>query len=100
MEEMREVIHHERCVELCFEGHRMFDLRRWKEGETLGKPIHGIEIYPTAFDDDGKPLPDSKKYVVKKVEDRVWHDCYYWWPIPLEEVVKYENHALKQNPQW
>lgn len=96
-EEMREAIHHERWVELCFEGHRFFDLRRWKEGDKLGEPIHGVVITPTAWKDNGKP--SEFEYKVEKVEDRVWRDCMYWWPIPQSEMVKYGSN-FKQNPGW
>ena len=96
--EMRDRIKHERRIELCFEGHRMFDLRRWKEGEKLGGEIHGIKITPSGFDANNRPvLPYS--YERFKVEDRVWEDKMYWWPIPYSEVVKY-NGKLKQNPGW
>ncbi|MCQ2153010.1 MAG: RagB/SusD family nutrient uptake outer membrane protein [Bacteroidales bacterium] len=32
----------ERCVELGQEGHRYFDLMRWKEGKILEKPMYGM----------------------------------------------------------
>lgn len=98
-EQMREVIHHERAIELCFEGHRFYDLRRWKEGDKLGEPIYGVRVIPTAWNASGKPT--KFEYVREKVEDRVWRDCMYWWPIPYTEYVKYEDHeAFYQNPGW
>lgn len=96
-DELRNIIKHERCVELCFEGHRFFDLRRWKEGEKLGRQIHGIDITPTGFDSFNRPT--GFKYNVVKVADRVWADNMYWWPIPHSEIVKYEG-KLKQNKGW
>jgi len=99
-EAMREAIHHERTIELCYEGQRYYDLRRWKEAEeVLGKPIHGIKITPTEFK---KGVPTAYKYEVEKVEDRVWKDCYYWFPVPYSEMVKYVGHeeTLDQNPGW
>ena len=97
-DEMRDKIKHERWIELCFEGHRFWDLRRWKEGEKLGEPIHGIVITPTGF--DSKNRPTGFTYKVEKVEDRVWKDCMYWWPIPYSELVKYPDGNLEQNPGW
>lgn len=39
----RDQIHHERRVELAFEGHRYWDLRRWRTAVTeLSKPWSGI----------------------------------------------------------
>lgn len=94
--EMREKIKHERRIELCFEGHRMYDLRRWKEGEKLGEAIHGIKITPV---DVSENTPTGYKYEVVKVEDRVWRNCMYWWPIPYSEIVKFEGKLI-QNPEW
>lgn len=96
-DEMREKIKYERRIELCFEGQRMYDLRRWKEGKTLGAAIHGVKIQTTGI--DGKGRPTGFSYKVEKVEDRVWRDCMYWWPIPYAEIVKYSG-ALAQNPGW
>ncbi|MBQ7639610.1 MAG: RagB/SusD family nutrient uptake outer membrane protein [Bacteroidales bacterium] len=96
---MRETIHHERQIELCFEGHRFYDVRRWKEGEKFGQPIHGIKITPTGFGSDSRPT--GYTYEVVKVEDRVWEDKMYWWPIPYSEVVKYKKSgSFTQNPGW
>ena len=97
-DEMRDKIKHERRIELCFEGHRFYDLRRWKEGDKLGAPIHGVVIEPTGFNEKGRPTGFT--YTVEKVEDRVWRDCMYWWPIPYAEIVKYPNSGLEQNPGW
>lgn len=97
-DQMRDKIKHERWVELCFEGHRFYDLRRWKEGDKLGEPIHGIVITPTGFDSNNRPTGFT--YKVEKVEDRVWRDCMYWWPIPQEEIVKYPAGNFEQNPGW
>lgn len=97
--EMRDKIKHERRIELAFERHRFYDLRRWKQGEILGQPIHGIKITPAGIDPvTNRPiLPYT--YEVVKVEDRVWDDKMYWWPIPYSEILKYEGRLI-QNPGW
>lgn len=42
---MREIIQRERTIELAFEGHRFWDLRRWKTAnEELNRPIQGWDI--------------------------------------------------------
>lgn len=104
-EGMRQAIHHERQIELCFEAHRFYDLRRWKEAEeVLGQPIHGIKITPTGF--TAKGIPTGYTYEVEKVEDRVWKQQYYWYPIPYSELVKYAGkgpdgtNPMRQNPGW
>lgn len=46
-ERMREYIRRERRVELAFEEHRAWDVRRWKiASKTLGADLGGIEITP------------------------------------------------------
>jgi starch-binding outer membrane protein, SusD/RagB family len=97
--EMRERIKHERRIEFAFEGHRFYDLRRWKQGELLGGTIHGIKITPSGIDPvTSRPiLPFT--YEVVPVEERVWQDKMYWWPIPYSEVIKYGGN-IRQNPEW
>ena len=82
-DKMRELIHNERRLELCFEGHRFWDLRRWKEPITetaKGMRIAGGDYTP--FD----------------VEQRQYADYMYHAPIPYSEVLKFSN--LKQNKGW
>ena len=44
-EDMRKLIQTERQIELAFEEHRYWDVRRWKIAkEVLGGPSHGMEI--------------------------------------------------------
>ncbi|MBS1566380.1 MAG: RagB/SusD family nutrient uptake outer membrane protein, partial [Bacteroidetes bacterium] len=46
--QMRDRIQNERRVELCFEGHRFFDVRRWKKGaDFFNKPVTGMQITKT-----------------------------------------------------
>lgn len=48
-DEMREKIRNERRVELSFEEHRAWDVRRWKiAGSALGADIRGLEIEKSA----------------------------------------------------
>jgi starch-binding outer membrane protein, SusD/RagB family len=89
--EMRDVIRHERQVELAFEGHRIWDLRRWMQAPAvLGAPLKGVEITQTA--------PAVYAYSVIKVEDRVFEPKMYFYPIPQQEILKMPNWA--QNPLW
>src|SRR3546814_18819292 len=42
---LREILHRERNIEMAFEGHRFWDLRRWKEAEQLvNAPTQGWDI--------------------------------------------------------
>lgn len=90
-EQMRAVIQHERRVELAFEEHRSWDVRRWKiASSTLGAPLMGVQI-------ERKPL-GGYTYMPVKVEQRVFHPKMYWYPIPQSEVLKLKQ--WKQNNGW
>ncbi|WP_345007670.1 RagB/SusD family nutrient uptake outer membrane protein [Snuella lapsa] len=98
-DEMREKIRHERRIELAFEEHRFFDLRRWGTAETiLNQPIHGMRIGPngelTGADAQGKP------YGVFEVEPRIFLPHHYLAPIPQGEIDKLGEAVLQQNPGY
>jgi len=89
-EEMRNLIRAERRVELCTEGIRYDDLRRWREAETV---LNG-DFYGMNF--NGKNA--SEFYVRTVYQHRVYKKSYYWFPIPQSEIDK--NDKLVQNPYW
>jgi putative outer membrane protein, probably involved in nutrient binding len=90
-EQMRAVIQHERRVELAFEEHRSWDVRRWKIASSiLGTPLMGVQI-------ERKPL-GGYTYMPVKVEQRVFQPKMYWYPIPQSEVLKLKQ--WKQNNGW
>lgn len=82
----------ERFVELAFEGHRFFDVRRWKEGEKYFKTIYGLKITKNADD----TFTETKIVV----QNRQWDDDKMnLFPIPQSEILKSGN-VLEQNPGW
>jgi hypothetical protein len=90
-EAIRQRIRNERRVELCFEEHRFYDVRRWKEGETtFNKPVSGMRITQTT--------PGVLAYQTFTVEDRVFTPKNYLFPIAQVELNK--APALKQNPGY
>lgn len=83
---MRALIRNERRLELCFEGFRFWDLRRWKA--DLTETAKGINI------DKAKTT-----FTVVNVEPRVYNNTFmHYGPIPEKEVIKY--NALIQNKGW
>jgi hypothetical protein len=89
---MRERIRNERRVELAFEEHRFFDVRRWKIAEqTENLPVMGMKITRNG---DG-----TFNYQVFKADDRVFEQKMYLYPIPETEVLKSEG-AIIQNTGW
>lgn len=90
-DEMREAIRLERRLELAFEGHRFFDVRRWMiADQTDNKVMHGCEITRAA---DG-----SKTWQEVEVRTHTFRKAMYFYPIPYKETVKSED--LLQNPYY
>lgn len=85
----RERLRNERRVELCFEGHRFWDIRRWKIGECV-KSIYGLDIVKDG--DNG--------YIIDKtlVQTRKWDEKMNFFPIANSEIFKNQN--LIQNNGW
>lgn len=84
-----DAIVHERRVELGFEGHRWWDVRRWKKGSVLGTPIRSINITLNG---------GAFVYTPTKLEDRVWDDSKMnWYPISEGEIVR---TGWAQNTGW
>lgn len=87
---LREIIHQERLIELAFEGHRLWDLRRWKKAaDELNKPITGWDIH--------QPSADGY-YRVRVLYDQSFSMRDYFWPIKEEELLVNKN--LVQSPGW
>ncbi|WP_346752133.1 RagB/SusD family nutrient uptake outer membrane protein [Splendidivirga corallicola] len=95
--EMRDRIRRERRVELAFEEHRFWDVRRWRiADDVLNKPIHGMRIGPNGeFSGTG---PNGETLGRFEVENRVFESRHYLAPIPQGEIDK--NSNLTQNPNW
>lgn len=88
---MRELIRNERRLELCFENHRFWDLRRWLvDLSVLNATAQGVEITENA--------DKSLKYTKKDVEIRNYKEYQYYGPIPYSECLKFPE--LQQNDNW
>jgi hypothetical protein len=87
-----DAIEQERIVELIAEGHRGFDLRRWRAIERVwGPPLgEGIQLYDTG----GAPH-DAKRFQNLSALD--YQRCYIF-KIPQSERDR--NPNLTQNPCW
>ncbi|OQP57745.1 hypothetical protein A3860_08955 [Niastella vici] len=90
-DEMRDAIRHERRVELAFEEHRFWDIRRWKIApQTENAETHGMEITRAAN--------GTFSYRIIPIRKHVFTDAMYFWPIPQSEIVK--SPSLVQNPGY
>ncbi len=96
-DEMRDLIRRERRVELCGEGIRYDDLRRWKEADTtLDGDFYGMNWAGTKKSVD--PSDADAFFVRTQYQERVYHKKYYWFPIYQTEIDK--NPNLVQAPYW
>ncbi|TLX76461.1 RagB/SusD family nutrient uptake outer membrane protein [Labilibacter sediminis] len=121
---MFERIKHERKVELAFEGHRFWDIRRWKIGAEVcngsvpinpANPLDGgymsccypllqpdgsvLYCTPQTMDDvlqEGETLFKNPYTSMRRVY--IWDDKNYLMPIPQTAIDK--NPALTQNPGY
>lgn len=82
-------LRNERRVELAFEGHRFWDLRRWKALDEM-KDIYKVNIEKQA---DGSLTFTKEKLSTYDITDKM-----YFYPISNAE--RYKNTNLKQNPGW
>ena len=91
-DKLRDKIRNERRVELAFEGHRFFDVRRWCiADETENRDLLAMNIQKQA---DG-----SKTYEVTMLLKRSFLEQHKLVPIPRTEIDKSEG-ALVQNPGY
>lgn len=88
-DEMRHKIRHERRIELAFEEHRFWDVRRWKIGDQT-QHIYAQRVYKN---NDG-----SIEYDIELIVIREWRDKFSLFPIKETEIMK--NPNLVQNPGW
>jgi len=92
-EQMRQKIRHERRIELAFEEHRLWDVKRWKIAEqTDAAPIYGMNV--TA----GTSFTDLNFYKRTRTETRAFQKKHMLWPLPQSEMDR--NNKLVQNPGW
>ena len=89
-EGLRQIIHRERAIELCFEGQRFWDLRRWKEAyNELNEPVTGwtlTEETPELYFSES--LVYASNFGIKD----------YFWPVPNQEI--FANPNTVQNYGW
>ncbi|MGJ8715623.1 MAG: RagB/SusD family nutrient uptake outer membrane protein [Maribacter stanieri] len=92
-EELRTRLYNERRIELAFEEHRYFDVRRWEIAPfTQGQPSKGMHV----FLDQSTGVKRYEPYVVNPT---VWDDKLYFIPIENAEVLR-SGGTLTQTPGY
>jgi hypothetical protein len=90
--ELRDIIHRERLVELAIEGHRLYDIRRWKIGPSTTGTIKGMTYNNPKS--PGTLVTAELTGFVKEFDP----GKHYLWPIPFAQIQL--NPNLVQNPNW
>ena len=87
--EMRSAIRQERRVELAFECHRWFDIRRWKIAPQVMGAMHGMNINK-----------DDNSFYTRVVasEHKFRTPASYWFPISQYDLDR--SKLIVQNPGW
>jgi hypothetical protein len=89
-EGMRQIIQQERMIELCFEGNRFWDLRRWKTAPAMYRaPIEG-------WNHKGETYQEF--YTKRVLFQQSFNIKDYFWPIRNSEIINSSN--LVQNTDW
>lgn len=85
---MRQLIKNERRIELCFEGFRFWDIRRWNDVAAMQAPVKAAYITNNS---------GTFSYVYTPIEERKYNADMIYGPVPYDETVKYN---LVQNKGW
>ncbi|SFG39900.1 RagB/SusD family nutrient uptake outer membrane protein [Prevotella sp. KH2C16] len=87
---MRQIIHQERLIELCFEDQRFWDLRRWKTASAVyAEGIYGLSTNSFNAEDYNKKI---------LLYEQPFGQKDYFWPISTYNLE--HNHNLVQNLGW
>lgn len=94
--QMRERIKNERDIELAFEDHRFWDIRRWMDAEKDGV-MQGAFYKVEIMRKSGEGLNQKCDYKISAYEQRVFNRNMYLHPIIESEINK---GYMIQNPGW
>jgi hypothetical protein len=90
---LRQRIYRERRIELAFEGHRFFDIRRWRiAGDIENRPIRGMDVVRNM-------QTGQKTYIpVELLVKAPYQDRMDLLPVASDEIRR--NPKLTQTPGW
>jgi len=76
------LIKNDRRIELCFEGFRFWDIRRWNDVTKMNEAVRGV---------------DPATFATFEVEKRIYESYMIYPPIPYSETLIYD---IIQNEGW
>ena len=92
-------VKNERIVELCFEGHHYFDIRRWMDapaimsGQLIGMDVQKVTVsttYPKGYQYTRRPLPAERQVR--------WKEAMYY--LPFNTSDNYKMKKFVPNVVW
>jgi len=96
-EDLRQRLYTERRIELSFEGHRYFDVRRWGIAKYTATDTMGLHILLDT--DPASPTYGEKRYEPYVVFPRTWDEKLNFIPIHTDEILK-NNNTISQTPGY
>ncbi|MFH5884487.1 RagB/SusD family nutrient uptake outer membrane protein [Halalkalibaculum sp. DA3122] len=93
-QDLMERYRNERRIELAFEDHRYFDVRRWMIAPDVYENGEGVNIIGRLNNNGSYTF----EYNIVEIDQRQWNDNAYFLPIPRYEMERNEN--LEQNPGY
>jgi hypothetical protein len=104
--DIRQEIQRERRVELFFEGHRYFDIIRWKQGQLLAEDLLGVN---RRWLDQSRlkvnlggltwKTKNGQQYLLIEEGRQFNPEKHYLLPVPFKQMQLNPNLA-PQNPGW
>lgn len=95
----RERIKNERNVEMAYEGHYYFDIRRWMDApKAYAGPIMGVQIEKVATSDEYPTGYKYTRYQLEALRQSLWKDAMYYLPFNPEDNFKMKNFV--PNEVW
>ena len=85
----------ERRVELAYEQHRYYDVRRWMIGPEAYSDAKGVNVTGTL---NPNGTITGRTYSLITSQARAWNPRFYLMPIKLDEINR--NNKLVQNPLY
>jgi len=91
---LKDRLYNERRIELAFENHRFFDIRRWKIANVIeNRPIYGMDVFLNM-------TTNVKTYTpILLLQKNPYQDKMNLLPIATSEIQKNKG-TLDQTPGW
>lgn len=94
-DDFMKLLRHERMIELAFEGHRFWDLRRWGLASTV---LNGTNAVGTKITKLGDNTFRYEQVNADNGKKRYYPEKYNRFPVPVTEIQR--NPLMEQFDEW